>query len=140
MWKPYRHTKKVINAGDDDAWTWHSLGISLYLLGRDEEAIQAYRRSILLEPDQDISHMNLGVSLGKLKQFDEAISELQTAVRLDPDDPNTHYNLADIYDDAGRHDDAIAEYRKAIQINPDNRSTGVTWEPLSPSLGIRKMR
>jgi len=63
---------------------WHNKGVSLRRLGRDEEALRAYRRAVEIEPDDALAWNNKGVSLRRLGRHEEALRAFERAYELDP--------------------------------------------------------
>jgi tetratricopeptide (TPR) repeat protein len=66
-------------------------------LGRFEEAADAYRRALMLEPtDRELwyfIHNNLGYSLVQLGRHEQAEPVLRDALNIDPDRANAYKNL-----------------------------------------------
>jgi TolB-like protein len=59
-------------------------GVAKAFLGRDEEAIAWFRRSIELNPNHHVSRFNLAASLAHLGRLDEARTEAQAGLALMP--------------------------------------------------------
>jgi adenylate cyclase len=68
-----------------NAEAYHSLGLSLRHLHRNEDAVAAFRRAVEIEPDKVISLQNLGQTLMLLRRPREAVVWLDSAVALRPD-------------------------------------------------------
>jgi Tfp pilus assembly protein PilF len=83
-----------------------------------DEAIQANRRALGLDPTFSRAHTNLGAALQALGLQDDAIGEYRTAIALDPKLALAHNNLGNALAGKGRLDDAIPEYRRAIALDP----------------------
>ena len=52
---------------------WNNEGVGLSNLGRDEEAIEAYEKAIMINPEYSEAWYDKGVGLGNLKRYEEAI-------------------------------------------------------------------
>lgn len=79
--------------------------------GRREEAVDCYRRALLLAPGSADLHAALGEVLSWTDQGDEAVRELETALRLAPDHPTARVHLARVLSWKGQYTAAIAAYR-----------------------------
>ncbi|MFV9678024.1 MAG: tetratricopeptide repeat protein, partial [Methanosarcinales archaeon] len=69
-----------INSDDDDAWV--GKGDSLFILGRDEEAIECYDKALELNPTDEDAWFGKGRNLEKLGRKDEAEHCFQKAKEL----------------------------------------------------------
>ncbi|MHC4396954.1 MAG: tetratricopeptide repeat protein [Planctomycetota bacterium] len=97
----------------------NTIGVVYKALGRNEDAISAYRQALQLEPDFADAYYNLANALHQQGQCDEAIENYNRAVRLKPDMPEACYNLANALQKQGRNTEAIENYRCAIRFRPD---------------------
>jgi tetratricopeptide (TPR) repeat protein len=78
------------------------LGYTLWLIGRDKEAIRYLCEAAEFGPTEPTVRYNLGVALGDLKRYDEAVGELSAAVRLDGRNFVYRLALAAALDRAGK--------------------------------------
>jgi len=78
--------KKAISINEHVGRHWSMLGSALSMMHRNEEAIEAYRRSIDLEPTHPKAHHNLAVTLYDENRLDEAMSSFEMALAIAPDD------------------------------------------------------
>jgi tetratricopeptide (TPR) repeat protein len=101
---------------------WFDLGFTENGLGKTDESIAAYRKSVAAKPDVFESNLNLGIQLAKAGQPD-AEGFLRTATALTP---TSHVNegrarawlsLAHVLE-ANKPDDAIAAYQQAALLQP----------------------
>jgi tetratricopeptide (TPR) repeat protein len=108
-----------------DGRSYHWLGGIYAGLGREEEAITAFRRAIPLLPGLESSREALGrvlVSKGKrLEEIspDEARAALEEAVRVAPEAAAAHQALGAAYLRAGRGEEAAHELARAVEIDPE---------------------
>ncbi len=65
--------------------------------GRSDEALEAFRASVVAHPENKYFHYNYGVLLLKAEQFEEAIKEFKAALDLDPNYKEALYNLGASY-------------------------------------------
>jgi tetratricopeptide (TPR) repeat protein len=87
-------------------------------LGRNDDAIDAYKQAIHLAPRQIFAWNNLGILCLKINRNDEAMIAFQKAIEHNPDDPVAWNGLGDVYSRTEYLDDAIAAYRKSIERSP----------------------
>src|SRR5262245_26615179 len=76
--------------------------------GRWEEAIEAYRRVVALDPAYAAAWNNLGLLLHRIGRYAEARGAYEAALSQDPRCCESAYNLGSLDEDEGRIDDAIA--------------------------------
>ena len=112
-------TVKLPPVGGLSAVFWANKGLSLFSLGRLEEAVACFRKSLGISPDDAAAHTNLGLALSDKGDLDGAIAEWRTVVRLKPDDAMAHTNLGIELQAKGDLDGAIAEYHAAVRLQPD---------------------
>jgi predicted O-linked N-acetylglucosamine transferase (SPINDLY family) len=79
------------------------LGNVLKTLGRMDEALDAYTRSVTLRPDLAGTHCNLGTLYQTIGRYDEAIDCYQRALALRPDLGEAWSNLATCMTYSPRH-------------------------------------
>lgn len=88
-------------AADPERWEARAgLGFVLQETGRVEEAIDAYRAALELEPDATVA-FNLGVALERVERMAGAAEAYERALELDPGLAEAHLNLADLAERAG---------------------------------------
>jgi tetratricopeptide (TPR) repeat protein len=84
-----------------------------------EEAIDAYRRVVAIDPTYAAAWNNLGLLLHRMGQYDEAQEAYATAVRQDERCCQAAYNLGSLHEDRGDVEMAIRQYRLALELAPD---------------------
>jgi Tfp pilus assembly protein PilF len=91
----------------------------VHFLSREwDQAEQAYRRAIELNPGSAIGHHFFGWFLSHLGRHDEAIAMLQRARELDPLSAPINADLAGAYVHARQYDDAWKETERTLAIAP----------------------
>ena len=106
------------------------LGLSLALVGRQDEAVAAFDAALALNPRYVEAHLNRAVLLNDMGRLAEARAAFETAEHLGkPDETgfpvmvanrlaNAHATLAHDYRAAGALDEAVAQYERALQLRP----------------------
>lgn len=107
---------KAQETGADD---WYELACELELTDVDE-AIEAYRRVIALEPDHADAHVNLGRLLHERRAPVAAEKHYRAALQADPDHETAAFNLGVAFEDLGRLREAVEAYELALRINPQH--------------------
>jgi len=102
-----------------DAVSQYNLGLTCFNLGRYQDAIEAYKQAIKIEPDNAEAYCCLGAAYSELDCHQEAIEACMQAIRFKPDYAEAHCRLGIAYGRLGRHQEAIEAYKQAIIIEPD---------------------
>ncbi len=99
-------------AGEQAYLLWRN-GYLLHLLGRYDQAVLSFRKSIEIHPTAE-AHTFLGWSLSQLGHLDDAITECKKAIALDPDYGNPYNDIGAYLMELGRPDEAIPWLEKAV--------------------------
>ena len=81
----------------------NNLGISFVAQDLDEDAIEACKECIRINPDYDSAHYHLGNSLARLGRYEEAIEPYKACIRINPDHASAYNNLGISLGALGRH-------------------------------------
>ncbi len=84
-----------------------------------EDAIDAYRRVVAVDPSYAAAWNNLGLLLHRRGQYDEARAAYATALDQDPTCCEAAYNLGSLEEDCGHVEPAVWYYRRALELSPD---------------------
>jgi tetratricopeptide (TPR) repeat protein len=118
--------RKVLagNAANDSTnyVAWFELGFVENGLGRMEDSIAAYRKSVAAKPDVFESNLNLGLQLAKsgepdAEQYLRAATQLKPTNHLAEGQARAWLSLAHVLE-AAKPDEAIAAYRQAAELQP----------------------
>jgi tetratricopeptide (TPR) repeat protein len=130
----------------DEAYPWHNMGEELRLLGRTDEAIEAFRQAVQIRDSKSGETPNLAISLSSLAtalqeggRAGEALQVLDRAVRISreqmsADDPArvaSLISLANVYGGLKRWDEKIAIEE---QVLAEYARTGLKQENLAITL------
>jgi tetratricopeptide (TPR) repeat protein len=94
----------------------NNLGVALFTAGQYDEAIEAFRDTIEIEPDMWRAHDNLGNALTRVGRYAEAIDCFTRALSLNPLALDVHGRLANAQAKADQPAAAIATAEKALQL------------------------
>jgi tetratricopeptide (TPR) repeat protein len=99
---------------------WFQRGLELEETGAPvEDAVDAYRKVLDLNPDAAGALVNLGTIYYRLRKFDDAEKYYRQAIQADPGYPLAEFNLGNLYDEQGRLPEALEHYRRALALNPN---------------------
>jgi len=85
-----------------------------------DEACQAYRAALELEPEFADAHVNLGRLLHEVGDVYAALVHYKAALSLRPGDATAAFNVGVALEDLGATVDAITAYRRALECDPRN--------------------
>lgn len=105
-------------AFEKTAEDWFKEGQALGRLGNHGGAIQAYQKSVELDPNNFKAYFNMGIRFGKIPKNIQAAACFLKALELKPDDVMAHYSRAVVCNLTGEVENAFHHYREAIRINP----------------------
>jgi tetratricopeptide (TPR) repeat protein len=92
-----------------------NLGDALSRAGRQQEALEEYRRALAINPRSAEAHAGRGATLALLGRDVEGAKELESALTLDPGYATAHLNLASLQASLGQNTQALAHYQMALQ-------------------------
>jgi tetratricopeptide (TPR) repeat protein len=95
-----------------------SIGLVHNSQDRCDDAIQAFRQALELEPDNVFALNALGDSLYGQGDVDGAIASFTRGVEIDPEDPAAHFNLGELYYDLEELEEAEDECLEAVRCDP----------------------
>jgi Flp pilus assembly protein TadD len=98
---------------------YNDLGFVLERQGLPEEAADAYRKSLELDPESASTHYNLGALLARNGQFAEAEVYFRGALAKHSDS-RTHAALGIVLWEQSHADQAVASLRTAIEVDSGN--------------------
>ena len=83
-----------------------------------QEAVEAYRQAVELNPRAAGALVNLGTIHYRLQQFKEAERYYTRAIEADPDYALAHFNLGNLYEEWGDLKKAQSCYEQSLRVNP----------------------
>ena len=114
--------KKVVAADPANYEAWFDLGFAENGMGKVDDSIAAYRKSVEAKPDVFESNLNLGLQLAKTHQPDAehfltAATKLKPTSHVDEGHARAWLSLGHVIE-ATKPDEAIAAYRQAEALQP----------------------
>ncbi|MBN2341970.1 MAG: tetratricopeptide repeat protein [Deltaproteobacteria bacterium] len=113
------HINIALQIRPDWADAYGTLG-SIYLESDLEQAVEAYKKAIELEPDRDAFHLGLGTAYFRQKKYDDARAELDKALSLVPNHIGATQMLAELELATGNNSRAVTLAEKAVQLSPND--------------------
>lgn len=125
--------KKTIAQHKDNPEFHMLIGSLMFMRGDKKTALQAFTRSVQLNPELAGGWLNIGNVYYDFKEFRKAAIYYRRAIVLKPDYAKAYTNLANTLVQLGVHASAVPLYDKAIQLEPDlapshhNRANCLTY-------------
>ena len=94
----------------------NNMGNTLYNLGRYNEAVEAFRLSIAVNPKYAYPYCGLAVTLNSLGRYKEAVEAFRLSVAINPKYAHPYYGLGNALDSLGRYNEAVEAYQKFIDL------------------------
>jgi len=114
--------EKVVAANDANYQAWFDLGFVRNAVGKTDESIAAYRKSVAAKPDVFESNLNLGLMLARAghpdaEQFLRAATKLKPTAQIEEGQARAWLSLAHVIENT-KPDDAIAAYKEVVRLQP----------------------
>jgi serine protease Do len=96
---------------------YEQMGGTYHLMGRYDDAIQAYKDGMEISPDYTVLHMSLVKTYNAAGRYEDSLETCGAAIAIDGE---THYwcsVLGDVYTLLERHDEAVDAYTKAVELD-----------------------
>ncbi len=100
---------------------WRLKARDAYYQKKWQDTIDAYRKTLELEPDWAEAYAAIGEALFSLNRSEESRTTLEKAVSLDAENEISHALLGKLYQDSGNQDKAISEFETAHRLMPSDR-------------------
>ncbi len=92
----------------------YNSGYLLTLLGRPDEAISLFEKSLAIMPTAE-AYTYLGWTYAQMGDYKRAIDEAQKAIKIDPDFGNPYNDIGVYLIEQGKEDEAIPYLEKAMR-------------------------
>src|SRR6476646_6689275 len=126
--------KKVVAQDPDNFAAWFDLGFLYNALGKTDDSIAAYRKSVAAKPGVFESNLNLGLMLVKAQQpgaaqFLRAATKLKPTSHVAEGQARAWLSLGHVLE-ASSPDGAIEAYKQAAQLDPEDPEPHLSAGPL----------
>lgn len=91
-------------------------------VGKDDQAIDAYKKLIKVEGENSKALSNLGFLLNRKGNVTEAVAAYRRSLDLEPDNPSANLNLGAIFAKLGENEKAVKHLEQALESEPGNAS------------------
>jgi len=91
-------------------------GRALQLLNRLVEAIKAYHRALVIQPDHPQANLNMATTYLQLGEPHNAVTFAENAVEADRENGSARATLGSVYESVGRYAEAIDQYDAALDL------------------------
>lgn len=126
--------RKVVEHDPANYLAWYDLGFVFNALGKTDDSIAAYRKSVAAKADVFESNLNLGLMLAKTgqpgaDQLLRAATTLKPTSRVDEGRARAWLSLAHVLE-TSNPDEAIGAYHQASQLQPKDVEPHLSAAPL----------
>jgi tetratricopeptide (TPR) repeat protein len=121
LWQPARRVwDEVLAERPGDAAAHFARGVALAGIGVPGEALEAFRRAVVLDGRTVAYRLRLADLLWAGERYHEAMEEWRRVIALEPGRIEARLRLAGALRQAGQWLEAIVEYQRVLQIAPDD--------------------
>ncbi|HEU4595808.1 MAG TPA: tetratricopeptide repeat protein [Pyrinomonadaceae bacterium] len=113
------------NAGGD-AQAHFQRGMEAYRDDRDDEAVEAFKEAVRLDPDFAEAHYRLGLAYAVVGQEEESEKSFETAAKLyekildkEPKNSDAQFFLGLTYGKLGKYDQSVKFFKEAVRNSPE---------------------
>src|ERR1700688_822503 len=85
-----------------------------------KESETLFRHALVVQPDNNLAHLDLGVGLAEKGRTAEAMQEVREALRLNGDIAEAYLTLGLLLSDEGRFGEAIISFREGLARHPND--------------------
>ena len=131
-------SKKLLIKFHDSTLLYNIIGAVSQGLGKLDEALEAYKKAISIEPENAEAFFNIGNAIKEQGKLDEAIDAYTKALSIKPDIPEAYYNMGIALQQQGKLEEAIEAYKKALAIKPDYADAYWTLSGTAENISVSK--
>lgn len=116
---------RALKLAPDQSNYWKLKGDILVWLGEDKKALEAYDRSVELNPNNNYAEMYFKQASLQIKMNlnEQAAESYKKGLKIAPLDKNAWYNLGKIFCRLDRYQEAAQAFEQILKIEPDNFMT-----------------
>ena len=110
-----------LQADAADGPAWEAKGTALWLLGRREESLAAFRTAVATSPNHEGSLVAAGTRAAQLGRREQALDDFRRAIAINPWRADYHQVVALLHSERREWDAAIAAAWDSLRLNPSNQ-------------------
>lgn len=99
---------------------YFSLGESLSLEGQHQKAIEAFKLTLVYDPNSAMVSMRMAAEYVKLGLISEALDSAELAIKKNPKSVDAHLLLGGLYSSLKMYEKANGEYHSVLKLDPHN--------------------
>ena len=108
------------------------------------EAIDAFKKAISIDPNDETVHNSLGVAYYSIQEYEDAITAFQQGLSINPELKHLHHDLGWAYYKAKKFDEAKRVVEEALKMDPNYESArellnAILKELIPPQLSIEQI-
>ena len=115
--KAEQYLKRIVILHNTDELNYLH-GNILKIQNKFYDAIDAYKKAILLNKKYSEAYNNLANTQKKIGDNQSAMYNYNQAIKSDSSNLGAHFNLANLYRSEKKYDEAIIYYKKVLELNP----------------------
>ena len=108
--------KAIVAADAMDFQAWTELGTAFLLLGKKDDAEDAYRQGLKARPNFKLALLNLGRLLVEQLMYEDAIAPLTSLIDVDRESPDGHLVLGQAYIQIKKGSKAVTHLNEAARL------------------------
>jgi protein O-mannosyl-transferase len=112
----WNHALKVT---DESYLPYYNLGCAFQEKGKNNEAIENFKKALQFSPDKPSIHVNLGTALLNNGDIISAAEEFRQTIRLSPNHAGAHNNLAMILYNQKQYGSSRDHFQQAVSLQPN---------------------
>jgi tetratricopeptide (TPR) repeat protein len=132
--------RAIVKLDPNIAEVWSNMGMALFHLGANQDAISAFQKASALKPALLAPHVFEGLAYLNLNAPQKAIPPLKAALALSPGQPEATLAMSDAYAQTRQFEASVHILQKALKRDPDSESVGsnlaVTYLEWAKDIGI----
>lgn len=104
---------------------WYNKGISSYILGQYEEAIEHFKKTLAIGSNHELAWFYNGISQFKCKRYEESIESYKRALEIEPNDKQIWFYKGISFFKMKKYEKSVECYEKVLEIDPKDSQTWI---------------